>query len=312
MNAAKRKAESGPAGMTARFLPLLQRPYRRVFVLLLLVAGLSGGAYYGWQRVGPQITQGPEYLLEPEQIEITPPPPWIRSDVRGETIRDGGLSGLSILDRELTVKIARAFSLHTWVEDVRRVRKEHPARVVVDLVYRQPVAMVEVTMNDRPGLLPVDVNGVLLPPGDFSAEQARDYLRVSLADATPAGPVGTPWGDPRVGGAARIAAVLQEHWKRLGLYRVAVEQAASPRTTPNDMMYILTTRRGAQVVWGTAPQTDSVADVKAALAKVERLVAYVEQHGPLDGLNSEAQIDLTQVATPAPRTASLPGTGMGN
>jgi hypothetical protein len=311
MNAAKRKAESGPAGMAARFLPLLQRPYRRAFVLLLLVAGLSGGAYYGWQRVGPQITQGPEYLLEPERIEITPPPPWIRSDVRAETIRDGGLSGLSILDRELTVKIARAFSLHTWVEDVRRVRKEHPARVVVDLVYRQPVAMVEVTMNDRPGLLPVDVHGVLLPPGDFSAEQARDYLRVSLADATPAGPVGTPWGDLRVGGAARIAAVLQEHWKRLGLYRVAVEQTAPPRTAPNETVYILTTRRGAHVVWGSAPQTDSVADVKGALAKVERLVAYVEQHGPLDGLNSGAHIDLTQVATPAPRTASLPGTSNG-
>ena len=202
MNAAKRKAESAPAGLAARMLPFLRQPYRRLFVVLLLAAGLTGGAYYGWQRVGPQVTQGSEYLLEPDQIEITPPPPWIRSDVRGETIRDGGLSGLSILDRELTVKIARAFSMHTWVEDVRRVRKEHPARVVVDLAYRRPVAMVEVTMNDRPGLLPVDVNGVLLPPGDFSAEQARDYLRVSLADATPAGPVGTPWGDPRVDGAA--------------------------------------------------------------------------------------------------------------
>ena len=78
MNAAKRKVESGPGGMAARFLPLLQRPYRRAFDFLMLVAGLSGGAYYGWQRVGPQITQGPEYLLEPERIEITPPPPWIR------------------------------------------------------------------------------------------------------------------------------------------------------------------------------------------------------------------------------------------
>ena len=188
MNAAKRKAESAPDGLAARMLPFLRQPYRGLLLVLVLAAGLTGGAYYGWQRVGPQVTQGPEYLLEPDQIEITPPPPWIRSDVRGETVRDGGLSGLSILDRELTVKIARAFGLHTWVEEVRRVRKEHPARVVVELAYRRPVAMVEVTMNDRPGLLPVDVNGVLLPPGDFSAEQARDYLRVSLADATPAGP----------------------------------------------------------------------------------------------------------------------------
>ena len=311
MNAAKRKTESAPDGLAARLLPFLRHPYRRVFVVLLLAAGLTGAAYYGWQRVGPQVTQGPDYLLEPEQIEITPPPPWIRSDVRGETVRDGGLSGLSILDRELTVKIARAFGLHTWVEEVRRVRKEHPARVVVELAYRRPVAMVEVTMNDRPGLLPVDMNGVLLPPGDFSAEQARDYLRVSLADATPAGPVGTPWGDPRVDGAARIAAVLQEHWKQLGLYRVSVEPPESLPAALAETVFVLSTRRGAQVFWGNAPPANSDADVKAALVKVDRLIAYVEQHGPLDGLNSETQIDLTQVAMPSQRTASMPGTGEG-
>jgi hypothetical protein len=312
MNAAKRKTESAPDGLAARLLPFLRHPYRRVFVVLFLAAGLTGAAYYGWQRVGPQVTQSPEYLLEPDQIEITPPPPWIRSDVRAETIRDGGLSGLSILDRELTVQIARAFSLHTWVEEVRRVRKEHPARVVVDLTYRRPVAMVEVTMNDRPGLLPVDVNGVLLPPGDFSAEQARDYLRVSLADATPAGPVGTPWGDPRVDGAARISAVLQEHWKQLGLYRVSVEPPESLPGALAETVFVLSTRRGAQIFWGDAPPANSAADVKAALVKVERLIAYVEQHGPLDGLNSEAQIDLTQAATPSQRTASVPGTGEGS
>ena len=307
MNAAKRKTEPRPAGFVARFLPFLQRPYRRLLVVLLLAAGLIGGASYGWQRLGPQIRQGPEYVLQADQIQIPPPPPWIRSDVRAETIRDGGLTGLSILDRDLTVKIARAFSLHTWVEDVRRVRKEHPARVIVELVYRRPVAMVEVTMNDRPGLLPVDTNGVLLPPGDFSAEQARDYLRISLPDATPTGPVGTPWGDPRVDGAARIAAVLLEHWKQLGLYRIAVESGEAAPPAAGEAMFVLTTRRGAQVVWGAAPQADSGADVKAALAKVERLVAYVEKHGPLDGLNSDVHIDLTQNAVADPRTASRPG-----
>jgi hypothetical protein len=284
MNAAKRKTEPSPAGFVTSFLPFLQRPYRRLLVVLLLVGGLIGGAYYGWQRLGPEVVQGPEYVLQPDQIQIPPPPPWIRSDIRAETIRDGGLTGLSILDRDLTVKIARAFSLHTWVEDVRRVRKEHPARVIVELVYRRPVAMVEVTMNDRPGLLPVDMNGVLLPPGDFSAEQARDYLRISLPDATPTGPVGTSWGDLRVDGAAKIAAVLLEHWKQLGLYRIAVESGGAAPGAADEVRFVLTTRRGAQIVWGPAPQAASGADVKAAFAKVERLVAYVEKHGPLDGL----------------------------
>ena len=309
MNAAKRKAEPGPAGLVAQLLPFPKRPYRRILVVLLLVAGLTGGAYYGWRRLGPHIVQGPDYILQPEQIQIPPPPPWIRSDIRAETIRDGGLTGLSILDRELTVKIARAFSLHTWVENVRRVKKEYPARVIVELVYRRPVAMVEVTMNDHPGLLPVDMSGILLPPGDFSAEQARDYLRISLPDAAPAGPVGTPWGDPRVAGAARIAAVLLDHWKRLGLYRIAVDAGEPAQRATAEAVFLLKTRRGAQVVWGAPPKTDSSADVRAALAKVERLVTYVEKHGPLDGLNSDAHIDLTQNAGPTPRTASRPEGG---
>lgn len=304
MNAAKRKADPGPAGRLVQLFPFFQGPYRRLLVVLLLVAGVTGGAYFGWRRLGPQIVQGPEYILQPDQIQIPPAPPWIRSDVRAETIRDGGLTGLSILDRELTVKIARAFSLHTWVENVRRVRKEQPARVIVELVYRRPVAMVEVTMNDRPGLLPVDVKGVLLPPGDFSAEQARDYLRISLPDATPAGPVGTPWGDPRVVGAARIAAVLSEHWKQLGLYRIAVKSGELPPQAATEAAFVLATRRGAQVFWGVAPQADSVAEVQAAIVKVEHLVAYVEKHGPLDGLNSDVHIDLTQNAGVLPRTAS--------
>lgn len=304
MNAAKRKREPSSAGFVASFLPFLQRPYRRLLVVLLLVGGLIGGVYYGWQRLGPQVVKGPEYVLQPDQIQIPAPPPWIRSDVRAETIRDGGLTGLSILDRDLTVKIARAFSLHTWVEDVRRVRKEHPARVMVELVYRRPVAMVEVTMNDRPGLLPVDVHGVLLPPGDFSAEQARDYLRISLPDATPTGPVGTPWGDLRVDGAAKIAAVLLEHWKQLGLYRIAVESGEAAPAAPGEICFVLTTRRGAQIVWGPAPQAASGVDVKAALAKVGRLVTYVEKHGPLDGLTSDVHIDLTLNAADNSRTAS--------
>lgn len=304
MNAARRKTAPGAGDRTVAASP--PRHYRRTLTLFLLSVGIAGGAHYGWQQVGPQVSQGPEYRLEPDQIEITPLPPWIRTDVRAETVRDGGLSGLSLLDREVTVKIARAFALHTWVEDVRRVRKEHPARVIVELVYRRPVAMVEVTMNDQPGLLPVDVHGILLPPGDFSAEQARDYLRVSLPNAMPAGSVGSAWGDPRVTGAARIAAVLQEHWKPLGLYRIAVEPSESPRTNANEAVYVLTTRRGAHIIWGSAPQIDDVADVKRALAKVERLVAYVEQHGPLDGLQTGTQIDLTQGIFPGQRTARLP------
>ncbi len=300
MNAAKRTKASAVDAKTEAAPG--RRSLRLTFSLVLLAAALAVAARYGWQQVKDQVAQDPAYMLEPDCIEITPPPSWIRANILADAVRDGGLAGMSILERDLTVKIARAFSLQTWVRDVRRVRKEHPARVVVDLTYRKPVAMVEVTMNDRPGLLPVDQDGVLLPPSDFSAEQARDYLRISLTNAAPAGPVGTPWGDPRVTDAARIAMLLDEHWKQLGLYRVSVEPAESSADSPGPV-YVLTTRRGTRVVWGTSPQLDVAADVKQALAKLERLRHEAEQRGPLDNLSPSTQIDLRQRAVPAMHTA---------
>jgi hypothetical protein len=194
--------------------------------------------------------------------------------------------------------------MHTWVEEVRRVSKQHPARVEVELVYRQPVAMVEVVISGQDGLLPIDVNGTLLPPGDFSAEQARDYLRISLPDAMPAGSLGTPWGDPRVHGAARIAAVLREHWKELGLYRVALLPPDGMSSSAEEPRYMLSTRQGTKIVWGRAPEAGNAADTKAALSKVAHLLAWVESHGPLDSAEQDdGEIDLTLRELATPHTA---------
>jgi hypothetical protein len=303
MNAAKRKQKPRPMDrLVSPLRPLLTQPGRRVMVGGFLVLVLLGGTYFGWQRWGGQIADQPQYAVLPENIEITPPPPWIRSDVKMEVLRDGGLTNLSLLDRELTIKVARAFGMHNWVQDVLCVSKHHPARVEVQLEYRQPVAMVEVPN----GLLPVDAHGILLPPGDFSAEQARDYLRISIPGAMPAGPVGTAWGAPRIHDASRIAGVLQEHWKKLGLYRIATVPTDSPTDEPR---YMLATRQGVQVIWGKAPRVNDMTDAKKALLKVAHLMAYVEANGPLDGINQDAEIDLTQQELANPGTARLISSG---
>ncbi len=306
MNAAKRKRKPGPlAGLMSSLSPLAGGTGQRVLIGAFLVVGLLGGTYFGWQRWGGQISQEPEYLVLPENIKITPLPPWIRSDIKAETLRDCSLTDLSILDRQLTVKLARAFSMHNWVEDVRRVSKHHRAQVVVELVYRQPVAMVEVVISEQDGLLPIDINGILLPPGDFSAEQAtRGYLRISLPDAMPAGSVGTAWGDQRIHGAARIAAVLGEHWKDLGLYRIAPIPPDDSVGSSQETRYTLTTRQGTQVVWGKSPEADNAVDAKAAMRKVAHLLAYVESNGPLDSAKRAEKIDLTTRELANPHTAS--------
>ena len=51
-----------------------------------------------------------------------------------------------------------------------------------------------------------DADGVVLPSGDFTAESAAAYPRISGVESSPQGPEGSPWGDPVVEEAAPEAA----------------------------------------------------------------------------------------------------------
>ena len=310
MNAGRRKRKTkGAAGIPMAGWSFLRGPGGRALAAVAIVGALVGGAVYGWRRWGLEITDRPEYRLEAENIEITPPPPWIRAEkLKAEVVRDGHLGGRSILDRQLTIDVAEAFTRHGWVKAVTRVTKRPPARVAVEIVYRKPVAMVEVVIDGQPGLLPVDGEGVLLPPEDFAPEQARAFPRISVAGATPTGAVGTPWGDRRIAGAARIAAVLLEHWPRLGLYRIALHRTADSGTPAGEPTYDLVTRSGARVIWGRAPRPDDV-QRPGAIDKVARLLAYVETNGSLESMEKTTELDLRPPTAVTPRAAT-PVTGI--
>lgn len=297
MNAAKRKRKPHPlAAWVAKCLPFLMGTRQRAIVGLTLAMLFLGGAVYSWWQWGGQITQSEEYFVLPEQIAVTALPKWIKTDVKSEVIRDGGLTRMSLLDQQLTFRVAQAFAAHPWVEKVVRVSKHQPPRLVVELVYRKPVAMVEVVFKGQPGLLPVDANGVLLQPTDFTEDQTHDYLRLSIPEATPAGAVGTAWSDPRVLGAARIAALLQDSWRTLGLHHIAANRPDSTIPAPKPLdapTYDLYTRSGTRIIWGVAPSNDSATETTAALKKISRLLAYAKtNNGSLDTGKPSSEIDL--------------------
>lgn len=312
MNAARRKRKSSP--LSSVLAPFRHTAGQRALIILAILVAVPIGAIYAWQRWGDRITKGPEYLLTPESFEITVnQPAWIKSDVRQDVVRDGSLNELSIRDKQLLHKVEQAFLMHNWVEKVIRVNKYYPARVVVELTYRKPVAMVEVwTPKHGDCLLPVDINGVLLPSEDFvdkdgnASAEARDYPRVFVPDAMPTGMAGSAWGDQRVAGAARIAAVFEGHWKKLGLYRIAASRTDSADGSIQTPIYELFTKNGVRVIWGEAPATDNMVAAKAALAKVARLAKYVESNGPLESMTESTDIDLRGRPETDPHTALLP------
>jgi len=275
-----------PSGGFARLLTMAT-------VAVLLIVGLLAS----WNRWGPVATSGSGYRLQAKSIELTPQPAWIRSDVKEEVMVQGSLANMPVLDHQLTINVARAFELHSWVERVERVQKRPGPQVQVELIYRCPVAMVEVLVDKQPGLMPVDRFGVVLPPGDFSPEQARDYLRVVVDYHQPIGQLGTSWGDERVEGGAAIASLLQEvDWQKCGLYRVvAVSQQGD--STRSEFRYDLLTRSQQRIRWGKAPGSELKGEATAT-DKVARLVEYVRQHGGLKGNQESQVIDLRVEPTP--------------
>ena len=307
------KKKSG--GFGKRFFRIVPRVFGGLSPKLTLAALLTvlvvGGVAFAWQRWGTSVTRHPRFLISPDNIEIPAQPAWIRSDVKAEVFRDGSLGQLSSLDPQVTVKVARAFTGHTWVADVRRVAKQYPAKLVVELEYRRPVGMVVVTdANGQPGVIPVDANGVVLPPAEFipldgqTDSPAKNYLRIVVGDTVPIGVEGTAWGDERVHGAAKIASLLADRWTTLGVYRVVVVETEVPAKKKSDIVYELSTREGTQVLWGHAPGVERSNEASAA-EKVARLSLYVERNGTLASKNSPATIDLRDKdsAKVSPRTA---------
>jgi len=281
--AATKNTQPGGGSALGAWVGLAVRVVRGPVGATLVLAGvLVGGWYVVWHFFGEGLLRSDRYVLRQENLEVTPLPEWIHTDVRGEVFRSVAFEGpLVIMDDHLTKRIADGFALHPWVAKVRRVTKLHPARVKVDLDYRRPVCMVEVPG----GLLPVDTESAWLRSEDFSPVEAAQYPRISGLESMPVGSVGTKWGDGRVVGGAEIAALLLGVWNELQLARIV--PSARPQSGPH-YSFDLYTRGGTRIIWGLAPSAGITGDVPAA-ERIERLRKFQAAHGTLDGPH---QLDL--------------------
>ena len=291
MSNSKKRSGSDPlAGAAARLRGVIGFAVgrgRRMTLTALLLTAFVVGWCFAWRGVQDRVLGAPDFLIGPQQVEITPPPAWIHSDVRAEVFRGASLDRpLSIMDERLTEQMAAAFSLHPWVAKVNQVRKHHPARLVVELEYRRPVMMV-----DTPGgLLPVDGHGSLLPTGDFSSIEAAAYPRLVGVDTAPVGTIGQPWGDARVAGAAMIARAIGPRWRELDLAEIAAI-ARAEGGQPDDFLYALRTRTGVEILWGRAFRA-AAAGESPTEGKVAKLVDLVSRYGALGELRGAGVIDL--------------------
>ncbi|HET6881928.1 MAG TPA: hypothetical protein VFI31_17310 [Pirellulales bacterium] len=277
-----------------------KRPAVLMLVAVLVAVAVGSGGYALWKSVSKRVLAAPQFVVKAEAVTVTPPPAWVRSDVKVEVVREIELAGpVSILDDDLGERFYEAFAAHPWVSKVVRVLKRPPAGVEVELIYRRPVLMVLVP----DGLLPVDGQAVQLPTADFSALEAQRYPRIDVGHATPP-PAGTRWSDRRVVSAAALAAALIDDWQELGLHHLAFAHESS---SAGAFEFELFTKKGSCVAWGVAPG-DSEAERAATADKLSRLRQYAAEHGTLDGARGPQNLDVRSPhgVEVTPRAAARP------
>jgi len=258
----KKRGSASEGGMGNLLGPVVSiSPNLLLSVILLLVC--AAGGVIGWKKWGQPALAQRATALGVSQIHVSAQPTWIKADVRAEAFRDGSLGELSTLDHDLAYKVYRAFELHSWVAKVNRVNKGAQGQVDVDLRYRRPVAWVEIPRSMSPkkedGILPIDAEAVLLPPADFQ-EEAIPMLRITIEGLIPWNPVGTPWPDPRVAGAAQLAALVEGNWQQMQLHRIAILPSPSESRSAGPTIFELITRTGHRFIWGSAPGQEMVGE----------------------------------------------------
>ncbi|MBI3866099.1 MAG: hypothetical protein HY290_29830 [Planctomycetia bacterium] len=289
MPPAKRKSDDKPAppdpSAMSRVFRALYRPLILVTAALVALTGLMLPRLKSYL---PDLSQRSEYQLPASAIEITQPPQWVPRDLVHHVVEDANLpEKLSLLDDSLVQDVAQAFRLNPWVEEVVSVTKSYPAKMVVVLQYRRPVAMVEV----KSGQYPIDSHGVLLPPQDFSLSDSRSFPLITGVTSTPQGPAGTAWGDKVVEDAAALAAELGPYWKKLGLASIICPATSEARAKIDEGVFVLLAKGGSRIVWGHAPGIDHPGELSTK-QRLGRLEDYVKRFGGFDRPQGPYQIDI--------------------
>ncbi len=251
--------------------------------LLFAAMSLIVLGYFGWYYYGADHLDQALYSLQLEKLTVTPQPAWIKTNVAHEVYNNSRLDRISLLDPRATSTVAQAFEAHEWVKTTQRVNKTVGGKVVVELVYRRPAAMIFVTSLDsatgkeKPGFLPIDNEGTLLPSEPhFSPDDVWNYFQIFAQDAQPAGRLGMPFGDVRIMEALNLCEFLDKYREPLGLAFIEVYQDNLASGPSPWVLHAFTRDKRREIIWGHAPRLESNGELPAD-EKLKRLVSWMER-----------------------------------
>ena len=259
------------------------------------MALLIGGVYlYPSLRAWlPDLDAQPEYRFRAADLRTNAPHRWVPADLTQRVLSDAGIPDeVSLLDESLAPRMAAAFAAQPWVAGVETVRISRHHGIEVRLTYRVPVLMVET----REGTYPVDRDGILLPPADFTADNIAEFPRLRGIESPPTGGSGSAWGNAVVQAGARLAEALtpdgdlDRYWRRFQL--AAIEPA--PDDTGGPVTFELATVGGSRIIWGHPPGDD---ELEPSVARLGRLESDFAGQGGSDSRQSRRRIDIRHFDT---------------
>ncbi|MBU6237469.1 MAG: hypothetical protein KGQ51_06545 [Planctomycetes bacterium] len=262
--------------------------------LILLLVG-----YLGWRYYGAKALDSTFYAVKPENIHMTNTPAWLKTDIVREVFEGSNLGRMSLLDDQTAAVIARAFDAHPWIRKTYRVQKMAGGQILVNVEYRNPIAMVHCETDSsevsdggaKESFLPIDAEGVLLPTKDFAQADIPNYMLIYARNirASDHRRVGTPLGDSQVAEAvllARELLPLREETNVVALYVYPTRSSGKAK-----WMLELATRGGPRIIWGSAPGLEA-RDEPSLPWKIKRLREITSQRE----LWSQPEFDLSHPA----------------
>lgn len=233
-----------------------------------------------WNKYHSKMDLAADQKLQQSMIQTNPPPDWIKTDVSALAIKESRLNEVALSQPDAIERVVASFAVQPWVKRVDNAAKT-VSGIQVQLTYRTPRAIVEI---GRDQLVPIDDEAVVLDGRDFNRDDLMQYWRVSLNRHITSGlSTGRRWDDIRIADSVAIANAWANSINRVDLFRIVNRSTPTrDRLRLND--YELWTRRGTIVIWGNAPGLEKQGEASAA-KKIEALVRFVQENGPLDAQN---------------------------
>lgn len=252
-------------------------PHRTILALWILGAGLLGlGLIMGW-RYGERAllayaAQRPGQGVRTADIDLVGVPGWMSETVQeGLRHRVAGCIAADPLDGRSLRVAAGTLADDPWVQDVRQVRRLGTGRVMVEAVYREPVALV----RGASGFHLVDEVGVVLPGLYLEHQIGAIGLPVLGGVASEPGQVGRVWpGRDIQAGLALIRLVQHES------YAGQVRRYDVGRRDGRGRVKLVMHTDGGLVVWGLPPGDEyGIEPTSAEKLAALRQIASASQYG---------------------------------